>query len=337
MRRVGIRDVAELACVSQGSVSHYLNHPDRVSSSTRTRIQTAIDQLGFVRNSMASQLRMGRSTAIAYLAPDVTNPFFAAITEGVEQRATAEGLSVFIVNSHHDRARENGYLATFEQSRVQGLLVASYEAIEDRLRAIRARGIPSVIIGQLATSNAQPSVSVDEVQGGSLAANHLLETGRRRLAYVGGPMSIYQVHDRYQGASDAVRDVTSASLEVIHVSERSISDGRHVAEMLVKRPAPVRPDGIFAVNDLTALGLLQGLVMHGIRVPEDIAIIGYDDIEFAAASLIPLSSVRAPQAGIGGAAMDLLIAEMAQTPVTSQRHVILQPELVIRSSSLRSH
>ena len=332
MRRVGIRDVADLAGVSQGSVSHYLNHPSRLSAEMRVRIQGAIEQLGFVRNNMASQLRMGRSTAIAYLAPDVTNPFFSAIAEGVEQRAAAEGLSVFIVNSHHDRTREDHYLALFEQNRVQGLLVASYEAIEDRLRDIHRRGIPSVIIGQAAMSHAQPSVSVDEVRGGFLAADHLIHIGRRRIAYVGGPMSIHQVHDRYQGASNAVRSTPGVTLEVIPVENRTIADGRLVAESLATRPPAQRPDGVFAVNDLTALGLLQGLVRTDIRVPDDIAIIGYDDIEFGAASLIPLSTIHTPQAGFGIAAMELLIAEMTSAPAL-ERHVVLQPELVIRATS----
>jgi LacI family transcriptional regulator len=332
VRRVGIRDVARLAGVSQGSVSHYLNHPDRLSAEMRERIQEAIRELGFVRNSMASQLRLGRSTAIAYMAPDVSNPFFASIAEGVEERAGAVGLSVFIVNSHHNRAREDSYLSVFEQNRVQGLLVASYEPIEDRLQPIHARGIPSVIIGQQASSEAQASVCLDEERGGYLAASHLLAIGCRRLAYVGGPMAIHQVHDRYIGARRAVRERPEASLDVIPVATRSVDDGREVAAAIAEQPASQRPDGVFAVNDLTALGVLQGLHSRGIRVPGDIAVIGYDDIEFSAASLITLSSIRMPKAGFGTAAMDLLLAEMAGTPAV-QRHVVLQPELVVRDST----
>ena len=116
------------------------------------------------------------------------------------------------------------------------------------------------------------------------------------------------------------------------MGERNVDDGRRVADLLAHRPAPRRPDGVFAVHDLTAWGLLQGLVSKGIRVPEDIALIGYDDIEFGAASLIPLSTVRVPHAGFGMTAMDLLIAAMTDTP-TAERHVILAPELVVRNST----
>jgi LacI family transcriptional regulator len=175
-------------------------------------------------------------------------------------------------------------------------------------------------------------VSVDEVRGGFLAADHLIRTGRRRIAYVGGPMSIHQVHDRLSGRQRRRTERTRRHPEVIPVENRTVADGRNVAESIVARPPADRPDGVFAVNDLTALGMLQALVRSGIRVPEDIALIGYDDIEFGAASLVPLTTIHTPQAGFGIAAMELLIAEMRSTPL-AESHVVLQPELIIRESS----
>lgn len=333
MARVGIREVATLAEVSLGTVSHYINHPDRVSAEKRERIQKAIDQLGFVRNNAAWQLRLGRSGTIAYIAPDVSNPFFATIAEGVEQRAATHDLSVFISNSNRSRAREDAYLDLFESQRVQGMLVASHEGIEDRLTQIRGRGIPSVLVGQRAVSELQPSVSVDDTAGGYLAASHLLGLGRRRIAFVGGPLGIRQVGDRLDGAVTAVAEVTDARLEVLNVSNRTIADGREVARALLNRPPETRPDAIFAVNDLTALGLLQVLVLGGVRVPHDIALIGYDDIEFGESSIIPLSSIRSPHEGFGFAAVDLLVAEMSDEPHDFERQVVFQPELVARAST----
>jgi len=331
--RVGIREVAALAEVSLGTVSHYINHPDRVSPEKQERIQRAIDQLGFVRNNAAWQLRLGRSGTIAYIAPDVSNPFFATIAEGVEQRAAEQDLSVFISNSNHNRAREDAYLAMFEEQRVQGMLVASHEPIEDRLKQVRQRGIPSVLVGQRATSPDQSSVSTDDLLGGYLATKHLLDTGRRRIAYVGGPVSIRQVADRLEGATKAVREVPDATIEVIAVTNRTIVDGREVGSAIAARPPVNRPDAVFAVNDLTALGMLQTLVEHGVKVPDEVAVVGYDDIEFAASSLIPLSTIRAPHEGFGIAAVDLLSAEMAGEPIAN-RHIVFEPELVIRSSTV---
>lgn len=331
MATVGMREVAALAGVSHGSVSHYLNHPDRVSPELAARIQQAIDTLGFVPNIVGRQLRTGSSSAIAYIAPDVSNPYFATIAEGVEQRAAEAGLSVFIANSNRSRAREDAYLELFQQHRVRGMLVASHEGVEDRLAVIRRRGTPTVLVGQAAVSPEQASVSVDDVAGGALAARHLLDGGRRRLAFVGGPVGIRQVGDRLGGAQRAVDAVPGALLEVLPVEDRTIAGGVEAARALVARAPEDRPDALFAANDLLALGLLQGLVSAGVRVPEEVALVGYDDIEFAAAALIPITSIRSPHEEFGAAAVDLLVAAFDDPEAGGRR--VYAPELVVRASS----
>lgn len=317
-----------------GTVSHYINHPARVSPEKRERIQRAIDQLGFVRNNAAYQLRLGRSAAIAYIAPDVSNPFFATIAEGVEQQAAAAGLSVFIANSNRSRQREDAYLEMFEAHRVQGMLVASHDPIEDRLESIRRRGTPIVLVGQRGASPDQPSVSIDDVRGGYLAAKHLIERGRKRIAFVGGPLGIRQVADRLEGASNAIREADDVTLEVLNVADRTIADGRDIAQVIARRPIAARPDAIFAVNDLLALGILQALVVEqSIAVPAEIALVGYDDIEFGEASIIPLTSVRAPHEEFGIAAVELLINELSESPTEGTKQVVFEPILVVRESS----
>lgn len=325
--------MATLAEVSLGTVSHYINHPSKVSPEKRERIQRAIDQLGFVRNNAAWQLRLGRSGTIAYIAPDVSNPFFATIAEGVEQRAATHDLSVFISNSNRSRAREDAYLELFESQRVQGMLVSSHHPIDDRLAQVRGRGIPSVLIGQRGADPLQPSVSIDDVTGGYMAVHHLVELGRRRIAFVGGPLGIRQVADRLEGASSAVREVAGASLEIINGTNRTIAEGREVARAILARPVDARPDAIFAVNDLLALGIMQVLVLGGVQVPTDVAIIGYDDIEFGEASIIPLTTIRAPHEGFGFEAVDLLVNAMAEEPADSPRQIVFQPELIVRAST----
>jgi LacI family transcriptional regulator len=325
--------VATLAEVSLGTVSHYINHPSKVSAEKRERIQKAIDQLGFVRNNAAWQLRLGRSGTIAYIAPDVSNPFFATIAEGVEQRAAAQGLSVFISNSNRSRAREDAYLELFESQRVQGMLVSSHHPIDDRLALIKSRGIPTVLIGQRAADPEQPSVSIDDIAGGYMAARHLVELGRQRIAFVGGPLGIRQVADRLEGAGNAIKDHPTVTLEVVNGTSRTIAEGREIGRALLARPAANRPDAVFAVNDLLALGILQVLVLGGVRVPEDVALVGYDDIEFGEASIIPLTTIRAPHEGFGFAAVDLLVNEMSDEPTDAPKQVIFQPELVVRAST----
>ncbi|WP_432511810.1 LacI family DNA-binding transcriptional regulator [Kineococcus sp. SYSU DK001] len=326
-----MRDVAALAGVSHGTVSNYLNHPERVSQDKADRVRAAIQTLGFVPNTPARQLRLGESSAIAYIAPDVSNPYFATIAEGVEQRAAERGLTVYIANSNRRRDREDAYLALFEQQKVRGLLVASHGEVEERLAAVRTRGTPSVLVGQAASSPRQPSVSVDDVAGGRLAAKHLLSLGRRRLAFVGGPVEVRQVRDRLAGARRAVRGVRGARLEVVLPVDRTIAAGHLAARELLARAPQDRPDAVFAVNDLLALGMLQALTDGGVRVPEDLALIGYDDIEFAAASLIPLSSIRSPHESFGFAAVDALLDDIAGT--LAEPHQVHPPELVVRTST----
>lgn len=333
--RVGIREVAVAAGVSQGTVSHYLNHPDRVSADKAHRIREAIGRLGFVRNNAGRQLRLGRSSTVAYVVPDVSNPFFAALAEGVEVAAARAGLAVFIANSKGDRAREDSYLGLFQEHGVRGMLVASPNPIEDRLAAIRSRGIPSVLVGQRAAAAEQPSVSVDDVSGGYLAVRHLIEAGCRRIAFVGGPLRIRQVADRLEGARGAVRERPGATLETIDVASRVIAEGHRVAEAIAVREPAQRPDGVFAVNDLLAIGLVQTLVARGVRVPGDLALVGYDDIEYAQSSIVPLTSVRPPHGEFGEAALDLLLAVTSDAEPAESTQLVFAPELVPRASTRR--
>jgi len=334
MSRPGIRQVATEAGVSVGTVSTYLNHPDRVAAATAERIASAIEALGFVPSSAGRQLRLGFSSVIGYVSPDVGNPHFAEIAEEVERRAGQLGVSVFFASSHGDASREDVYLDAFEQQQVRGLLVASYRPIEQRLAAIRSRGTPSVLVGQRAVSPAQPSASVDDVSGGRQAVAHLVQAGCRRPAFVGGPFRVRQVTDRLDGARVAAA-AAATPLEVFEVAERTLAAGRAVAHAILTRPAADRPDGVFAANDLLALGVLQALVAGGVEVPREVAIVGYDDNEFAEASLIPLTSVRARHDDFGAAAVDLLFEAIARGSVADP-HRVFEPTLVVRESTRRA-
>lgn len=339
MARPGIRQVAAVAGVAVGTVSAYLNHPDRVSAERAQRIADAIAQLSFVPSIAGRQLRLGVSTLIGYLSPDVSNPHFSEIAQEVEYRAERLGMTVFFATSHGDREREDAYLEAFEQRQVRGLLVSSFEPVESRLAAMRERGTPSVLVGRRACDERQPSVSIDDVSGGRQAAEHLVANGCRRLAFVGGPLPVQQVADRLEGARQAAGAASRTSLEVVEVAERSIATGRAVGTALAARPPAERPDGVFAANDVLALGILQALIAGGVSVPGDIALVGYDDNEFAEASLIPLTSVRARHDDFGAAAVDLLFeaiergaAEPAELPAAR----VFAPELVVRESSRRT-
>lgn len=329
---VSVKDVAAAAGVSVGTVSNVLNRPEKVAAETVTRVQSAIERLGFVRNDAARQLRVGRSRAIGLVVLDTANPFFAEVARGAEERAAAEDLAVLLGNSDHLRDREDAYLDLFREQRVNGVLLTPTVRDAWPIERLRAAGIPVVLVDAEDHERRVPSVAVDDVEGGFLAAAHLLALGRRRLAFVGGPAHVRQVADRLAGARRALDAVSDATLEVVDVDALTVLAGRRVGDALAARAPADRPDAVFCANDLLAVGLLQGAaILGGIRVPEQLALIGYDDIDFAATAVVPLSSIRQPARSIGATAVELLLETLDDPAAT--RAVRFRPELVVRAST----
>lgn len=329
-----MRDVAAAASVSIGTVSNVLNAPGKVAPATVARVQAAIDELGFVRNDVARQLRAGRSRSVGLVVLDVGNPFFTDIARAAEHRAGELDLTILLGTSDDDPHRERTYIDTFDEQRVFGLLVSPIGDDLSRLAALQRRGTPVVLVDRDGSGTPFDSVAVDDIAGARMAVAHLGEVGRRRIAFVGGPAELRQVRDRRTGAQQAVDAIPGAQLEVISTPALTVLEGRAVGELLRDRPARLRPDAVFCANDLLAIGVLQALTLIGdLRVPEDIALVGYDDIDFARSAVIPLSSIRQPTARIGGTAVDLLI-DAAEDPANHRPdHVVFQPELVIRAST----
>lgn len=325
-----VRDVALRAGVSIGTVSNALNRPELVNEATAAKVMDAVRELGFVRNEVARQLRQGQSRAIGMILLDLRNPFFASLALGAEDRARELGHAVVLGNSDLKGDREAAYLDLFEEQRLRGVLISPFGGVEDRLRRLRERGAAAVIVDSTGTADVS-SVSVDDVTGGRLVGQHLVNTKRCRIAYVSGPLRVRQVQDRLTGLQEAAQQ-GDATVEIVMAGAMNIAEGRRCGQALAGRPAGRRPDAVFAANDLLALGVLQALMAGGVRVPAEVAVVGYDDIEFASAAVVPLSSVRQPAAGIGATAVDILIEE-AEGGEPGGRHTVFEPELVVRESS----
>lgn len=334
---VRLRDVAKHAQVSVATVSNVLNWPDRVAPDTVLRVQTAINELGFVRNDIARQLRAGRSRSIGLVVLDIRNPFFTDLARGGEKRASQENLTILLGDSDEDPDREAAHLDLFEEQQVYGVLVSPLSEASPRLAQLRQNGVPTVLVGRTAENHNFSSVSVNDVYGGQIAATHLAETGRRRIAFM-GPLHLRQVADRLAGAGSALEHLPNVSLEVIHTKSLATHEGRAAVDRLLERRPHDRPDAIFAANDQLATGALHALAMsESVDVPRDIAVIGYDDIDFAPAAIVPLSSIRQPSARMGFEAVDLLIREVIGSPDFTPQQVVFQPELIVRASSLPSY
>lgn len=334
-RAAGVKDVAALAGVSLGTVSNVLNRPQRVRPQTRERVQRAMADLGFVRNEFARQLRAGRSSTVAYVMLDVTNPFFNDVAEGVQEAAEHADLSLFICNSGHAADREHAYLGRLQEQRVQGILITPVDPDDPALDDVTGRGTPLVLVDRVRSARTHCSVAVDDLVGGRVAAEHLLDLGHERVAFVGGPSRLGHVHDRIAGARAALEEHGGAGSDIVVVATDAltVAEGRSAGERIAGMSRSTRPTAAFCANDLVALGLLQQSTASGSRVPDDLAIVGYDDIEFAAAAAVPLTSVRQPRQQLGRTAAELVIDE-ATNPQHAHQQVTFTPELVARTSTL---
>jgi DNA-binding LacI/PurR family transcriptional regulator len=334
LQSTSIKEVAHHAGVSLGTVSNVLNRPEAVAEATRRRVLDSIDALGYVRNESARQLRAGRSRTIGMVVLDVANPFFTDVARGAEAVADEAGGLVMLCNSGEDAERESRHLDLLLQQRVQGVLITPVDTATPWLEQFTAREIPVVLVDRGAGRRNLCSVAVNDLLGGRLAVAHLLERGHRRIAFAGGPFSIPQVAERHRGAEQALAEHGHAApLLVLETPALQVSGGLWASEQLAQLPEAERPTAVFCANDLVALGLLRGMTRQGVGVPEDVAIVGYDDIDFAASAAVPLSSVRQPREELGRTAALLLMEEVERRDRHRHRQVVFEPELVVRESS----
>ena len=310
-----VKDVAVAAGVSVGTVSNVLNRPSMVAEATRDRVQAAIDELGFVRNEAARHLRSGSSRAIGLVVIDNANPFFTTLSRGAEDTVTAHGDVVLVGNSAEDVSREQSYLALFEQQRVRGLLLVPTEDVPD-VSGFERLGIPVVYLDRYLPDRVCASVSVDDVAGGRLAGEHLIALGHRRVCFAGGPRSLHQVRDRLSGFREVVE---AAGGEVVYAetSGLTVGGGREVGAAFDPSD-PDRPTGLFAANDLIAIGVLNELVSRGCRVPDDLSIVGFDDIDFTATTTVPLTTIHQPAYDLGRRGAHMLYELLGDTPLVPE-------------------
>jgi LacI family transcriptional regulator len=335
VKRLTIRDVAKRAAVSVGTVSHVLNRPELVAEETRARVLAAINELGYVRNHAAGQLRGIKSRSIALVVLDFDNPFFTELARGVEAAASEAGYLVILASSDGSGEHEEGTLGMLEEHRVAGILISpasmkpSAKALE-----IRRRGTPIVLLDRRRSRRDQCSLAVDDTSGGITVAQHLLSLGHRRLGLLNGPDHLKPCVERREGFIGVLADAgLSVALEHdLEAKTMTIEAGEAAMTDLLARPRP--PTAVFCGNDLLAIGAERAALARGLAIPQDVAIVGYDDIRFAQTSLVPLTSMRIPSYELGFRAAQLLIDEAAHGAHHRHQRVLLQPELKVRASTV---
>lgn len=329
------RDVAERAGVSIGTVSNVINRPDIVSTRTRAKVEAAIQELGFVPNASARRLRGVATRTIGVVVPDVSNPFFTDLARGAEDAANEADFLVIVCNSDESAVKEEHYLNMLEAQQVDGICITpatrtSLQKSPTFRRLLDRRVALAVMDGRLPGVQAC-FATVDDVRGGALAAEHLLDHGHTSFIWVTGPDSIPQCYDRERGIRSALVGSHSDAFTRVQVATMTADAGLAVGHRLVDEG--FSQTAIICANDLLAFGCLRAFIERGLRVPEDVSIIGYDDIDFARVAAVPLTSIRQPRRELGRAAAEMVLAQCGGLGNVPTREVIFQPVLVAREST----
>lgn len=325
-----LRDVARKAKVSTGTVSNVLNRPEIVAPETLARVRKVIDELKFVPNGFARHLRSGQSRTIGLIIPDIANPFYTEVARGAEDAANKHGYAVFLCISDTDGTKEASYIGVLLEQRVRGVLITPTDDAHKSVELLRSHHVGVALLDHKSVDSQECSVSVDHVRGGEIAIQHLVDLGHKEIVWITGSEDYRQCVDRGIGAANIAEksgvDLTVLSLKVLNTSSGEDA-ARHVMSM------ESRPTAIFCANDMLAFGVMRELMRMGVKVPEDISLIGYDDISFAPTAAVPLSSIFQPAYQLGFTAAELLIAECEDTGEHQHKQVVFDPELVARSST----
>jgi len=326
--RAGVKDVAKLAGVSVGTVSNVLNRPEAVGEELRRRVEAAMGELNFIRNASARQLRAGTSQAVGAVLLDISNPFYTTLARGIEDRLDEDGLTLMLASSDEDPKREARAMQVFAEQGIRGLLITPSRTTRKRLERLDALGIPSVLLDS--KSPAHASVGIDNLSGGRQSVRHLLGLGHRRIAWLGGPAHLEQSRDRHAGAVQAVVEAGLNPADVLverWLPGLSADDGQRGFIEVFDDPT-TRPTAFFCINDIVALGVMRECRLRRYEMPGDVAVVGYDDVLFAAELMTPLTSVRQPTHELGYAGADLLLSGAGPAA-----HQVFRPELIVRASS----
>jgi len=328
--RPTIYDVARLAGVSTATVSRALNGSGQIAQSTRLSIEAAVARLGYTPNPIARSLVTRSTQTIALLLPDIGNPFYAALVRGIQEHALLHDHTMLLCTTEGDPEQEERYLSLLHGKQVDGALVDGLVLPPERVAQFVRDGLPIVCLDRDVGAGAVPLVQVDNRLGARLATEHLLALDHRRIAHISGA-ELAIAAEREAGWLEAhTSRSVRPSPRLLARGGFSEAGGFAAAQQLLA--AGGEPTAIFAANDLSALGAISAIVQSGLRVPEDISVVGFDDLALAAYATPPLTTIRQPAAEIGRRATQILLELVAGREAPAVR-TLLQPELVVRSST----
>lgn len=323
-----MKDVARLAGVSTATVSRILNSPDAGRPETRRRVAAAVKKLGYEPNVSARNLRINRTATIIVVLPDINNPFFSFIVRGIEDVAHEQGFSVLLCNTDNDLQRELQYTKIIGRRGADGAIVLTARVSSPHILKMAER-VPVVLACEY-IDGAVSQVSIDNVGAAMDATRHLIQLGHRRIAYVNGPPDVILSRDRLRGYTLALQQAGLPVLEeLIAPGTFYLESGVEAARRLLGLPEP--PTAVFCANDEMAIGFIRAAEAMGRRVPDDVAVVGFDDIRFASFYRPALTTVAQPMYEIGRRAAQLLLDQVGGK-ADGPQSIVLPHRLVVRES-----
>ncbi|EEO01416.1 substrate-binding domain-containing protein [Vibrio cholerae] len=326
-----MKDIARLAGVSTSTVSHVINKSRFVSDEIAERVNNAAQQLNYAPSALARSLKMNRTKTIGMLVTTSTNPFFGEVVKGVERSCYHQGYNLILCNTEGDNQRMKASINTLLQKRVDGLLLMCSTLEGERLDVFdRYPDIPIVVMDWGPILFASDKIQDNSLQGGYMAAKHLIECGHKEIGCITGPLIRHQAQMRYEGYKRALAEAGIAiNPDWIVESDFECEGGYQAFEKLYQRGK--LPSALFVSNDMMAMGVIQAASQRGLRVPDDLSLIGYDDVHIAKFMTPALTTIHQPTYRLGKAAVDTLLYRL-ENPDTTAQVVQLEPTLVVRNS-----
>ncbi|MEI7844448.1 MAG: LacI family DNA-binding transcriptional regulator [Chloroflexota bacterium] len=325
-----ISEVAQKAGVSPTTVSHVINKTRFVSDEKRERVEQVITEMNYRPNALAQSLRNGTTRSLGLILPDSANPFFAEVARSIENAAFGVGYSVILCNTENDLQKATLYLDVLSKKQVDGVIFVMTGEGSNSLKNLVEMQIPTVIMDRDLLGSELDFVLADSHQGGFMATQHLISLGHKRIGCIAGPAIINQSSRRFAGYKQALQDAGLRIEPALIMNGNFHPDsgwelGREMLSL------PNAPTAIFACNDLMAIGVLRAATELGLRIPDDLALVGYDDIELSSYTNPPLTTIKQPTAEMGLTALKFLLGRITE-PQSVRQNAVLPVSLVVRGS-----
>ena len=331
---VTLKELAVRAKVHPSTISRVANNDPglRIATATRSRIEALLRETGYQPNGIARGLKLRQTNVLAVVIPDVTNPFFAALFRGVEDAAAPRGFNVLLCNTDGSPERQRSHLQSLQARRVDGVILASSFLKDPGVRDLRRQQVPYVLVNRFSDEGEDPFVGADDLVGGQLATGHLIELGHRRIGHLAGRSTVSTGVLRRRGYLAAHQLAgLPADPQLIVEAGYTEEGGALAARRLLSLQDP--PTALFAVTDLAAVGAAGVAQRLGLRIPEDVAIVGYNDIPLASRVSPGLTTMHVPIHEFGSVAVSLLL-EQIENDEPTRRRVLFTPELMVRDSTV---